>query len=103
MAKGQEKKKTKISGIEVAYMHFPFLCFLVFLGVLYISNIHLAEKKLRQIQTAEKQIDESKWKYMDMQQEIMWESTQSKLLYELKESGLKENRSIPEKISVEKS
>jgi len=100
MTKGQKEKKTKITGIEVAYMHFPFLCFWVFLGVLYISNIQLAEKKLRQIQTVEKQIDETKWKYLDVQQEIDVESTQSKLLDEIKGSGLKENRSIPEKISV---
>ncbi len=100
MTKSQKKKKTKITGIEVAYMHFPFLCFWVFLGVLYISNIHLAEKKLRQIQTVEKQIDEAKWKYLDVQQEIDVESTQSKLLNEIEGSGLKENRSIPEKISV---
>ena len=41
---------------QLIFKNFPFVLFLGFLTILYIANAHYAEKKVRQIQSLQKEI-----------------------------------------------
>lgn len=86
---------------ERIYENIPFLIFISFLVVLYIANIHKAERSLRNVQTLKTGVKEAKWSYQDVQQSIMYGSTQGQMTKKLQGSDLKENRSIPEKIVID--
>jgi len=102
MSGKETQKRKKLLGTDIIFMNLPYLLFLAFLGVIYIANTHAAERKLRQAQYVKKEIKEAKWEYIYIQQKIMHGSTQSELLKKLKKGDLKENRSIPQKLKVER-
>lgn len=91
----------KIKTTERIYKNMPFMMFISLLVVLYIANIHKAERKLRYVNVLKNDVKEAKWKYQDVRQSIMYGSTQGQLLKKLQGGELKENRSIPEKIIIE--
>src|SRR3569833_1939265 len=41
----------------------PFLLFLVLLGMIYIGNMHMAEKSIRDIDKTNKEVKELSWDY----------------------------------------
>ena len=68
--------------------NFSFVLFLGFLGVVYIANAHFAEKRVREIQSIQKEIKELKWEYMSLKSETMYKSMQSQMDASLESSGL---------------
>ena len=84
-------------------MNLPYLLFLAFLGIIYISNTYAAERKLRDVQMLKKEIKEAKSEYIHIQQGIMHDATQTQLSKNAVSKDLKENREIPEKIIVNRS
>lgn len=91
----------RIKTTERIYKNIPFLIFVSFLVVLYIANIHKAERSLRNVHALKTNVKEAKWSYQDVQQSIMYGSTQGQLAKKLQNGDLKENRSVPEKIIIE--
>jgi len=85
--------------VKVRYLNnVPFICFLALLGVIYISNAHAVEKKMRKIEVLKKEVKEEKWKYMEVQTEIIHESTESQLAKKLNEKEIKINDETPVKL-----
>ena len=57
----------------------PFVLFLSFLGLIYIYNSHLAEKRIRQINTMETEIEKKRWEYVTIKSELMNKSKLSEM------------------------
>lgn len=64
---------------NLVFDNFKFLLFLGGLGLVYIANAHFAEKRVRRIQSLQKEIKELKWEYTSVKSETMYKSMQSQL------------------------
>jgi len=78
----------------------PFVAFIAFLALLYISNRHLAERTVRQIDRLGKDVKELGWDYKSLSAELMKRSTQSEIAKRADTLGLKERKEPPIKIEV---
>ncbi len=87
---------------ELVLKNFPFVCFLSFLAMLYIANAHYSEKKVREIQTAQKELKQMRWKYMSLVSEFTYEAKRSEVIESVKDLGVKPNKKRPNKIIIEK-
>jgi Bacteriodetes cell division protein (FtsL-like) len=72
----------------LVFGNFSYILFLGFLGIIYIANAHLAEKKVREIQRLQKEIKEHKWEYMSIKSNLMFKSMQSQIDTTLESTGL---------------
>ncbi len=75
--------------------HTRFIVLLAALGVVYISNAHHAERKLRVINKLQKEVADAKAKYQKVKSEINYESTESQMARALNKKGLKRNTTAP--------
>jgi hypothetical protein len=57
------------------YKNLPFLYFLTGLGVLYIGNVHFAERNVRRVQALQHELREEKWRFMTIKSDLMYQST----------------------------
>ncbi|GGH31808.1 reticulon family protein [Sphingobacterium alkalisoli] len=80
----------------------PFVAFLAFLGLLYISNRHLAERTVRQIDRFSREVKELSWDYKSLSAELMKLTTQSEIAKRADTLGLKERTQPPIKLEVVK-
>jgi len=94
--------KTSYIQISTAWLinNLVFLVFLAFLAAIYIANTHYAERKVRQIQTLQKELKEERWRYMSLKSELMYDSKQVKVARRAGELGLKELTEQPNKIVI---
>ncbi len=67
----------------------PYLTFVVFLGVLYISNSHRAIEMQRELNAQNKALKELHWKYMDVKSQLMYVKTETQVLKKAEGIGLK--------------
>lgn len=101
----QEVKKQKYPGMGAAgtsmmIRNMPFICFLTFLGIIYIANAHYAEKKVRDIQTLQAELKEIRWEYMSLKSEVMYQGKQLRIAEKVKNLGIVELKEKPFKIKV---
>lgn len=75
--------------------HIPFISFLVFLAVLYIANVHSAEKKMYDIQTLRKALSESEYRLNEVNSKISKEKTASELEAKVQGLEIKTNKEAP--------
>ncbi len=80
----------------------PFILFLSALALIYIANSHLAEKKIRRINTLGREIKELKWEYLNVKSDLMFQSKMSEVSKAVDPLGLKPLSSPPQKIELEK-
>lgn len=78
----------------------PFLLFLAVIALVYISNSHLAEKKIRRINKLSREIKELKWEYLSVKSELMFRSKLSEVSKAVEPLGLKELSTPPQRIEV---
>lgn len=78
----------------------PFIIFLIFLGVVYISNIFHVERAKRQIDNLEEELRELRYEYISSRSKLMYESKPSEIVIKLKETGIGETLDPPKKIMV---
>lgn len=78
----------------------PFVAFLVFLTLIYISNRHLAERTVRQIDRLGKDVKELGWDYKSLSAELMKLTTQTEIAKRADTLGLKERTEPPIKLEV---
>ena len=101
--KSRNNKKTTTSnrfkGIEWLFMNLPFVCYLALLVGVYIFSSHSVEGKLRKIEALKAEVNDTKWRYMDIKKDIMYGSTQSQIEEKVAELDLKPIRNAPIKIS----
>jgi len=102
MANLQDKKATlfRLKWVEWIFVNLPFVCYLALLGVIYISNAHASEKALRKIETLKQEVKDTKWRYMNLQQQLEYGSIQSQIESKVEPLGLVPNKKPPIKIVV---
>jgi len=87
---------------ELILKNIPYVLFLGFLAIVYIANAHYSEKKVRQIQSLEREVKELRWHYMSMKSQLMYNTKQSRVMEEVDEIGLKPMANKIKKIKVPK-
>ena len=90
MAKRNWKKRLDIGAFttELVFGNFFFVLFLGFLGVIYIANAHLAERRIRDVQALEKDIRQLKWEYMSIKRAVLLQTMQSEIDDKVEGDGL---------------
>ncbi|MGB1120533.1 MAG: FtsL-like putative cell division protein [Saprospiraceae bacterium] len=80
----------------------PFIFYVAFLGFIYIANARYAEKKVRRIQTLQKEIQKVSWEYLSIKSDLMLKSMQTEVTREGEKRGLniKELEKPPKKIII---
>lgn len=68
----------------------PFFLFLSGLAVIYIYNGHYADKTIRNINKASKQLKELQYEYKTIKSDVLFQSKQSELAKAVAPMGLKE-------------
>lgn len=68
----------------------PFFLFLSGLAVIYIYNGHYADKTIRNINKASKQLKELEYEYKTLKSDVLFQSKQSELAKAVAPIGLKE-------------
>ncbi|MFD2968323.1 FtsL-like putative cell division protein [Sphingobacterium bambusae] len=91
----------KLSSYLVA-KNLPFAAFVALLGLLYISNRHLAERTVRSIDRLGRDVKELSWDYKSLSAELMKLTTQTEIAKRADTLGLKERTEPPIKIEVVK-
>jgi hypothetical protein len=108
MTEVQDKKTTTTTKSTVSrakwgewvFINLPFVCYLAFLGLVYIYNAHTSERSLRRIDKLKKEVMDEKWQYMNLKQELMYGSTQSQLAKNLQAQEIKPLGKLPKKLQV---
>lgn len=89
----------KLSTYLVA-KNLPFVAFLALLGLLYISNRHLAENTVRRIDKLGRDVKELSWDYKSLNAELMKLTTQTEIAKRADTLGLKERTEPPIKLEI---
>ena len=92
---------TKNVNAEKATGALPFILFLVMLGMIYIWNMHLAEKTTRGIEKTQKEVKELTWDYKTTKAELAYKSTLSEVAKRADTLGVKESIDPPQKLKAE--
>lgn len=86
-------------GFPVQYL--PKILFVLFMGLLYISNTHYAEKTVRRIDHVQSEVEDLRADYTTLKSDLMFASKQSEVARKVKTMGLKESLKPPTKVVVE--
>ncbi len=80
----------------------PFIFYLAFLCFIYIANARYAERKIRKIQTVQKEIQKVSWEYLSMKSDLMLKSMQTEVTIEAERRNIdiEELKLPPKKIVV---
>lgn len=78
----------------------PFAAFVALLGLLYISNRHMAERTVRAIDGLGRDVKELSWDYKSLSAELMKLTTQTEIAKRADTLGLKERTEPPIKLEV---
>lgn len=92
------RKNGRLGSFQIGVFILRNLGFMSFLGVLaalYIYNAHVSEYNVRQIQELKKEVQESRWLYMSLQSENMYNSLRSEVADRVREDGLRLHRGEP--------
>ena len=88
-------------GFPVQYL--PKILFILFLGLIYISNTHYAEQTTRAINTTQSDVEDLRADFTTLKSDLMFASKQSEVARRVKSQDLKESLHPPYKIEVEES
>ena len=87
-------------GFPVQYL--PKILFLFFLGLLYISNTHYADKTTRAIEKSQSEVEDLRADFTTLKADVMFASKQSEVARRVKSIGLEESLKPPFKVVVKK-
>ncbi|QIL40711.1 hypothetical protein G7074_16440 [Pedobacter sp. HDW13] len=85
---------------EAATDALPYLCFLAFLGMIYIANSHFAVNNVRRIDKLNKEVKELRWEYKSLKADLMFKSKLTEVAKKVDTLGIKELIEPPKKIVV---
>ncbi|WP_131535893.1 FtsL-like putative cell division protein [Pedobacter nototheniae] len=85
---------------EAATNALPYLCFLAFLGMVYIANSHFAVNNVRRIDKLNKEVKELRWEYKSLKADLMFKSKLTEVAKKVDTLGIKELIEPPKKIIV---
>jgi hypothetical protein len=83
---------------ESATRALPFVLFLALLGMIYIANMHMAERNIREISKVTKEVKELSWDFKTTKAELAFKSTLTEVVKRADTLGLKESLTPPQKI-----
>src|ERR1700712_595628 len=86
---------------EKATSALPFVLFLAFLAMLYIGNMHLAEKNTRTIDKLSREVKELTWDYKTAKADLAYKSTLTEIAKRVDTLGIKESTIPPQRIKVQ--
>lgn len=92
---------TKHLSAYLVTKNLPFIAFVALIGLLYISNRHLAENTVRSIDRLGREVKELSWDYKSLNAELMKLTTQTEIAKRADTLGLKERTEPPIKIELE--
>jgi cell division protein FtsL len=87
--KGDWRSVVEKMSYKAIVNNIPFLAFLVLLCVWYISNSQQAIDAQREIAAKNKELKELRWKYMDVQAQLMYVKTETQVMKNAEKLGLK--------------
>jgi apolipoprotein N-acyltransferase len=79
------------------------IMFLALLGVIYIANVHVAERKQLKIEEMKKDVQQMKWQYMGIEKDLLLYSSPSVMEKKMEREGLKYSSDSPKNLSLEKT
>jgi hypothetical protein len=85
---------------EKATNALPFVLFLAFLGMVYIGNMHLAEKTIRDIDDLTKEVKERGWDFKTTKADMAFKSTLTEVAKRADTIGIRQSVEPPKKITV---
>ncbi|MFI5162317.1 MAG: FtsL-like putative cell division protein [Sphingobacteriales bacterium] len=88
---------------EKATSALPFVLFMALLGMIYIGNMHLAEKTIRDIDKVGKEAKEFSWDYKTLKADLAYRSTLSEVAKRADTLGIKESIEPPQKLKDEEA
>ncbi|MGE5356082.1 MAG: FtsL-like putative cell division protein [Deltaproteobacteria bacterium] len=89
--------------LNIVIKNLSFIVFVAFLGVIYITNVHLAERKMIKIEKMEKDVEALRYKYMDVKQSLLYTSAPSIIEKRVVDKGLKQTTRAPQVLKNEKN
>jgi len=78
----------------------PYLLFLTFLAMIYISNIFLSERNQRAIERTHEELKELDYDFKSEKSKLMFQSKPSEVARKLENTGIKESTEPPAKIII---
>jgi len=87
-------------GLPIRYI--PHIFFLTLVGIVYIGNIHYADKNTRKADHLKREVDDLRADYTTLKAEYMYASKQSEVSAKVAKQGLVESSIPPYKIIVGK-
>ena len=85
---------------EKATSALPFIMYLALLGMIYIANMHLAEKTIRDIDDITKEVKERGWDYKTAKADMAFKSTLTEVAKRADTLGVRQSIEPPQKITV---
>jgi hypothetical protein len=92
---------TKNFNAERATNALPFVLFIAFLGMIYIGNMHLAEKTVRDIDKIGKEVKELTSDYKTVKADLAYKSTLSEVAKRVDTLGIKESIEPPQRLKAQ--
>jgi hypothetical protein len=92
---------SKSFNAEKATNALPFVLYLAFLGMIYIGNMHLAEKNIRDIDKISKEVKELSWDYKTAKADLAYKSTLTEVAKRVDTLGLKESIEPPQRLKAQ--
>src|SRR5260370_36887476 len=92
---------TKRFNAEKATNALPFVLFLALLGMIYIGNMHLAEKNIRDIDKLSKEVKELTWDYKTAKADLAFKSTLTEVAKRVDTLGIKESIEPPQRLKAQ--
>ena len=85
---------------ERATSALPFVLYVALLGMIYIANMHLAEKTIRDIDDITKEVKERGWDYKTAKADMAFKSTLTEVAKRADTLGVRQSVEPPQKITV---
>ncbi len=87
---------------KILIKNITLIVFIAFLGLLYIANVHIAERKMLKIEKLKKEVDTVKYRYISVKQKILYTSAPSVIGKKVNDKGLKQSVKPPKVIKMNK-
>ena len=93
----ERRKYTSVSNMMV-YKNLPFLSVLCLLGLVYIANVHIAEKNMQKSQKLLEELRELKSEYWPLKSSILSNSTEVQISKKVSDQQLYLRTDAPKKL-----
>lgn len=94
------KSEKSNSWLKFLLRNLSLIVFLAVLALVYISNVHVAERKQLKIEEKKREVQKIKWEYMSVEKDMLLNSSPSEMEKKTSEIGLEPPSSIPPKLTL---